>query len=87
MPFGAGREQKLTHGGKVVKKKVLQSGNFGEFLGNSDQKDGPGKKIGDTVADDEAQVFSEVQASFQESKPNPAILQILLRVLQIENLQ
>ena len=38
-----------------MKKKVLQSGKFGGFLGNSDHKDGPGKKIGDMVADDENQ--------------------------------
>ena len=54
-----------------MKKKVLQSGNFGGFLGNSDHKDGPGKKIGDMVADDENQSKPNIWLrSSQESKPN-----------------
>ena len=44
MPYGAGKEQRLTHGGKVVKREF---GNFGRILGNSDSKSGVGKNIGD----------------------------------------
>jgi hypothetical protein len=61
VPFGAGKEQRLTHREQVMKKKVLQSGKFGGFLGNSDHKDGPGKKIGDMVADIENLMFAKVQ--------------------------
>ena len=43
VPYGGGKEQELTHGGKVVKTKV---GNFGGILGNSGYEDGVGKKIG-----------------------------------------
>ena len=43
VPYGGGKEQKLTHGGKVVKTKV---GNFGGNFGNSGNEDGVWKKIG-----------------------------------------
>ena len=43
VPYGGGKEQELTHGGKVVKTKV---GNFGEIVGNSGYEDGVRKKVG-----------------------------------------
>ena len=58
VPYGGGKEQRLTHGGKVVKTRV---GNHDGKVGNSDTHEGGGKNIGDVVADDEVQMFSKVQ--------------------------
>ena len=57
LPYGAGKEPRLSHGGEV-KTKVLVNGNFERIIGNSDSEFGVGN-IGDV---DEAQVFSKVQA-------------------------
>ena len=74
VPYGAGKELRLSQAVKV--KEVLQNGNFGGFLGNSNSK----KNIGDV---DESQVFSEVQAkpvahqfSKVQTKPSNATQEI-----------
>ena len=76
LPYGAGKERRLSQAGKV--KKVLQNGNFGGFLGNSNSK----KNISDV---DEAQVFSEVHAkpvahqfSKVQTKPSNAAQEIYM---------
>ena len=61
VPFGAGKEQRLTHGDKVVKKKVMHNGNFGGFLGNSESKFRVGMKIGDEDAENENPEFASAR--------------------------
>ena len=60
VPYGSGKEQELTHGGKVVKKKVLESGNFGGTLGNSDYEFRVGKKIGDKDTEKKNPEFASI---------------------------
>ena len=62
VPYGAGKERRLSQAGKV--KKVLQNGNFGGFLGNSNSK--------------KPRCFQKSKpnlwpTSFQKSKPNLAM--------------
>ena len=61
VPLERGKVQKFSQGRK---KKLTKLGRIhGGKGGNSDRKDGPGKKIGDMVTDDENQMSSKVQAN------------------------
>ena len=60
VPTTRGKVQKVSQGRK---KKLTKLGRtHGGKDGNSDRKDGPGKKVGDMVADNESQMSSKVQA-------------------------
>ena len=84
MPYGAGRKQRLTHGDKVVKKKALQVGKLGGFLGNSDSKFRVGMKIGDEDAENENPEFARFpkiqtkRLTILQTKPSNAAEEIYL---------